>query len=476
MGGDARRYFLVMCFLWVACQQQHCNGKLLPTLHVGDSFDALVNQSPAAYIASLGGSAARCSSRRDPAYLQACSLQNVCMDMSSDYMIGHNSYKLEVYPDRNKKKLSRQLQQRSLYFPRTQKYREGSQLYNNLDLPFVRLTEPQTTSSSSSSSSSRSSHSTPPPTSFYFIQKPIVLVDVLYGENYGHMYVDYVTSAYAGARELELHLGEFAFMPNRMYSHNASLKIETYLSSLLRVPLSHDLKKYVGNTVCFSQLLLPGYHGLFSNASSAVTRFSQSLRDIIYSNYPLPVSATSLSSSSSSSTSSLSPHILIAFKKQHLSVHGGRVLLNEADVRTAVTARFGSAVHMLDLGEASLAQQVTLLRSTAVFVCPLGGAAFSALLLPDGAVFVQIQGFNPVTNHSEPAARHDYDTFQKMKHIRILQHRVRRDEVVLESNAKARTKRMRYSESYYAKVLGNYQLDTATLVMSIEAALLLVDM
>jgi hypothetical protein len=130
---------------------------------------------------------------------------------------------------------------------------------------------------------------------------------------------------------------------------------------------------------------------------------------------------------------------------------------------------------MLDLGEVSLEQQLSLLRNVSVFVSPLGGSSFSAMLLPDNAVFVQIQAFNTVTNKSEPLVQHDYDTFQKMKHIRILQHSVRRDEIVIESNAKAKTKRMKFSKSFFVKTLGNFQLDVNSLLKTIETALLLAE-
>jgi hypothetical protein len=444
-------YFNILVVAIALNLASKCYGKLLPILHMGKSFDELINQSPASYMASRGGSSMKCGVPSVHNHLRSCLMQNVCIDMSKDFMIGHNGYKVDVYGiKKNSAKKSSEY-----YFPRTQKYREGPKVYQNLNLPFVQLTE--------SRKGGRNDISNPFSHALYFIEKPIVLVDILYGDNYGHMYVDYVMSAFAGARGTDQDITEFAFMPSKFYSYNSTKKFEHYLSSLLKVPLSHDLKKYFGNSICFSKLLLPGYHGLFSNSSTAVTHFSRGLRDEIFRLH----ATTSLSQS---------PRILMVYKKQHLSVHGGRILLNVDEVRSALVSRFGSStVEMLDLGEVSLEQQLSLLRNVSVFVSPLGGSSFSAMLLPDNAVFVQIQAFNTVTNKSEPLVQHDYDTFQKMKHIRILQHSVRRDEIVIESNAKAKTKRMKFSKSFFVKTLGNFQLDVNSLLKTIETALLLAD-
>lgn len=478
-------YHIFHCITLLSCT---CESILLPTLHVGVSFDTLVSESPVHYFAKVGGSTIKCSPQETYEYVQACVVRNVCLDALM-------SKNLEIYPDNKEHyKISPSLLNKKLYFPRTQKYREGPQLYSNLELPFVQLVKFSSGRSGRVSGGrsgqdnpfrgpgksdntgvrtrartrSSSSRSLSIPSSFYLIEKPIVLVDILYADNYGHTYVDYVTSAYAGARMLDEDIKEFAIMPSRAYSYNSSEKFEYYIQSLLKLSLSHDLRKYAGNIVCFSKLLLPGYHGLFSNFSSAVTRYSQSLRDDIYkfNSSPLPY----LSDYDHSS-----PLILMAYKKQHLSVHGGRILLNVAEVGEALRKRFGNAVLMLDLGDVSLGQQVALMRHVSIFVSPTGGASFSAMLLRDGAVYINIESFNPITNQSEPAAQPDHDSMQRLKHLHILQHKITRDEVILESNAKARTKRFKFSEGYFYKLMGNYQLDTKSLLHTLESALQLLN-
>jgi hypothetical protein len=286
------------------------------------------------------------------------------------------------------------------------------------------------------------------------IDQPVVLVDPRWGFNFGHAYVDYIFSAYAGASQLGLNISEFAFLETKRNNFEYRDKFATFLT-LIRSTLSRNLLDYGTESLCFSKLLLPGYHGYFYQGGD-IARYSQGLRDTVY-HYHLD----------NLELKSSPQKIIMAFKKSKTAIHGGRILLNVDEVRRDLTRRYKN-FEMYDFGELSLYKQVSLMRSAAMFISPFGGASAVACLLPDNATFLHINSFNFVTNQSQPSAPWEYEFFHQMEHITLQAYDVTAEEVV---NTEVRPDRVQFSYGSRSLLFANYQLNTKTLIQSIDAAL-----
>jgi hypothetical protein len=323
------------------------------------------------------------------------------------------------------------------------------------------------TSSETSATSSKQQHQQQPP-SVTHIEQPMVLVnagaDAWNPGNYGHAYMDYIFSTYVGAKKLNRSISDFTFLPITSRSGRSTddnfKKFQSYLT-LVNSTLNVQLASYGKETLCFSELLVPGYYGLYRDNTAAVTQFSRGLRDLVYSLHP-PI------------PSFHSPAIVLAYKnkktlnKKKLS-YDARVLLNKAEVNESLSARFGrDQFAMHDLGEVSIPQQVSLLRGAAVFVSPLGGASFAALLLPDNAVFLQIDSYNFELEQSECLIIYECRIYDSLQHIRVLRHHIHPYEM---TNSLMNTVFKPPNRPLYLKLMGNFILDASSLGTSIDHAL-----
>mmetsp|Transcript_20937 Transcript_20937/g.38998 ORF Transcript_20937/g.38998 Transcript_20937/m.38998 type:complete len:532 (-) Transcript_20937:3727-5322(-) len=304
------------------------------------------------------------------------------------------------------------------------------------------------------------------------IRHPIVIVDAMdtiNAANYGHAYMDYIFSVYVGALKVNRSISEFSFLPLHLHSGgttDANLKkFESFLK-LVNSSLHVKWGQYgKDTTLCFSELLVSGYHGLYRDSTEAVAKHSQGLRDLVYSLHP---------ASFSSPGQSPSPSIVFAYKAKLPTnlkkfTYNGRTLLNKGEVNASLTSWFGhSRFTMVEMGDLSISRQVTLLRDAQVFISPLGGSSVAAMLLPDHAVFLQIDSYNFASHRSECLIVYECRLYSSMPHINVMRHTIAAEEM---TNILAASAFKPPNRGLYSKLMGNYKLNSSRLIQSVEKAL-----
>ena len=424
---------------------------------VGVQGGRRVKESPVELLKELGGSSAKCIIHTNNDMHHTCLLRNICLDRRKNIHF-RDKIVLSYLDGPGEEPLGggsiSHLHQHKIYFP-------SSPTKNTwvttaaLDgrIPYISLHAMNVFSNTSQSA----------PT--YYFPRKVVLVDAMNSfnvANYGHAFMDYIFSAFVGARKLNHNISNFLFFPINMRrdtsTDNNFKKFQRYLT-LVNATANVRLAKYDKNScLCFAELLVPGYHGLYRDSSYAVTHYSRALRDYIFDVFPVE-------------STNISPKIIFSYKKKPTSskklfAANGRNLLNVADIEKSLKKYFGdNAIALYDFGELLLSQQISLLRSAKVFVSPLGGGSLSAFLLSDNAVFLQIDSFNFDTNQSECLIVYECRLYKSLKHIIVLRHPINSNEM---TNTLLNTSYTPPNRGLYMKLMGDFKLDVTTLTGSIE--------